>query len=91
MSHTKQEEKTGIAILLDFRKAFDTIEWNYLRAALQVFNFGPDILNWFQVIYNKHRAVYCTMVMHRTPSFSSEVCDKVAHCLASFSSLVSNS
>ena len=53
MSHTKQEEKPGIAIFLDFRKAFDTIEWNYLKAALQVFNFGPDILNWFQVIYNQ--------------------------------------
>ena len=44
MSYTKQEEKPGIAIFLDFRKAFDTIEWNYLKAALQTFNFGPDIL-----------------------------------------------
>ena len=33
MSHNKQEEKPGIAIFLDFRKALDTIEWNYLRAA----------------------------------------------------------
>ena len=31
---------------------FDTIEWN-LRAALQTFNFGPDILNWCQVIDNQ--------------------------------------
>ena len=53
MPHTKQEEKPGITIFLDFRKAFDTIEWNYLRAASQTFNFGPDILNWFQVIYNQ--------------------------------------
>jgi len=53
MPRTKQEEKPGIAIFLDFRKAFDTIEWNYLRAALQTFNFGPDILIWFQVIYNQ--------------------------------------
>jgi len=41
----------GIAIFLDFRKAFDTIEWPYLKAALQMFNFGPDILNWFQIIF----------------------------------------
>ena len=52
MFHTKQEEKPGIAIFLDFRKAFDTVEWGYLKAALHRFNFGPDILNWFDVIYN---------------------------------------
>ena len=66
MSHTKQEEKPGIAIFLDFRKAFDTIEWNYLRAALQTFNFGPDILNWFQVIYNQ--ASSC--VLHNGQNYS---------------------
>ena len=52
MFHTKQEEKPGIAIFLDFRKAFDTVKWDYLKAALQRFNFGPDILTWFDVIYN---------------------------------------
>ena len=85
MFHTKQEEKPGIAIFLDFRKAFNTIEWNYLRAALQTFNTG------YKLFTTKHRAVYCTVVMQRTSSFSSEVCDKVAHYLASFSSLESNS
>ena len=56
MSHTKQEEKHGIAIFLDFRKAFDTIEWDYLRAALQTFKFGPDILNQASscVLHNGH-------------------------------------
>ena len=38
-------EKTGIAIFLDFWKAFDTIEWNHINAALKLFNFGPDLLN----------------------------------------------
>ena len=69
MFHTKHEEKPGIAIFLDFRKAFDLIEWNYLRAALQTFNFCPDIPN--RLFTTKHRAVSCAMVMHRTSSFSS--------------------
>ena len=42
----------GIAIFLDFKKAFDSVEWSYLNAALELFNFGPDILNWFKIIYN---------------------------------------
>ena len=53
MSHTKQQEKPGIGIFIDFRKAFDTVEWDFLKAALQTFNFGPDIQNWFDTIYNQ--------------------------------------
>ena len=52
MFHTKQAEKPGIEILLDFRKAFHSLERHYLKAALQRFNFGPDILTWFDVISN---------------------------------------
>ena len=51
MYHTKLTDKPGIAIFLDFRKAFDTIEWCYLKKALQMFSFGPDIQKWFDIIY----------------------------------------
>ena len=34
------------------KKAFDLIEWPYLNAALELFNFGPDILSWIKVFYN---------------------------------------
>ena len=30
----------------------NSVAWDYLKAALQRFNFGPDILTWFEVIYN---------------------------------------
>ena len=42
----------GIAIFRDFRKAFDSIEWEYLKAALKAFNFGPNLLNWIDVLCN---------------------------------------
>ena len=42
----------GIAIFLDFKKAFNSIEWNYLYATLNLFNLGPDILNMIKIIYN---------------------------------------
>ena len=59
MFFTEHSKKPGIAIFLDFRKAFDTIEWNYLSAALQALNFGPDMLNWFQVLY--HQVSSCVL------------------------------
>ena len=44
--------RKGIAIFLDFKKAFDSIEWNYLLETLQPFNFGHDIQNWIKIFYN---------------------------------------
>ena len=52
-------EKTGIAIFLDFRKAFETIKWNYINAALKLLNFGPDLLNWFAILY--HQVASCVI------------------------------
>ena len=43
---TKRLNTPGIAIFLDFRKAFDTIKWNYLLSTLRLFKFGPDIQRW---------------------------------------------
>lgn len=34
---------------LDFRKAFDTIEWNYLLAGLKRFNSGPIFKDGFEL------------------------------------------
>ena len=48
---TNLTKQKGIAIFLDFKKAFDSIEWPYLNAALELFNFGPDILSWIKIFY----------------------------------------
>ena len=45
IEHTNLTGKKGIALFLDFKNAFDSIEWPYLKAAINFFNFGPDILN----------------------------------------------
>ena len=52
IEHTNLTGKKGIALFLDFKKAFDSIEWPYLKAAINFFNFGPDILNWISIFYN---------------------------------------
>lgn len=52
MSYTEEKNLPGIALFIDFRKAFDIIEWNFLIDTLNNFNFRPDIQNWVKILYN---------------------------------------
>ena len=51
MEFTDYENIPGILIFIDFRKAFDTLEWRYLFSCLKAFNFGPDLINWVRTFY----------------------------------------
>ena len=37
--------------LIDFEKAFDSIEWNFLFKCLKTFNFGDSLLHWIKILY----------------------------------------
>ena len=41
----------GIALFLDFKKAFDSLEWNVLKA-LETFGFGASLVQWVKTFYN---------------------------------------
>ena len=49
-------DKSGILLMLDFKKAFDSIEPNFLLKSLEYFNFGPSFIKWVQTIYHKPSA-----------------------------------
>ena len=51
MHFTKQKNIPGVAVFLDFEKAFDSIEWNFIHKCLETFNFGPDLREWIKVFY----------------------------------------
>ena len=51
MSYTEENNIPGVALFIDFRKAFDTIEWDFLIDTLNKFNFGPDVINWVRIFY----------------------------------------
>ena len=44
--------KSGILLAIDFHKAFDSIEWNFVYKTLESLNFGPSLINWIRTIYN---------------------------------------
>lgn len=48
------EEKNlpGMLLFIDFEKAFDSLEWNFLFKVLEVMNFGPMFRKWIHTFYS---------------------------------------
>ena len=44
MEYTKQQNIPGILLLIDFEKAFDSIDWNFMLKYLDAFGFGPTLI-----------------------------------------------
>jgi len=51
MEHTKSQNTPGILVLLDFQKAFDSLEWSFTMNTLDIFNFGTRIKWWISTFY----------------------------------------
>lgn len=51
MNVTDLENLPGLALFIDFKKAFDTVDWNLLFKTLQFFNFDPRIQKWIRTFY----------------------------------------
>ena len=52
MNYTEEKNIPGIALFIDFRKASDTIERDFINSCLEKFNFGLNIKNWVKILYN---------------------------------------
>lgn len=47
--HSMQSQKTKVILLkLDFSKAYDWLNWDYLLAILKAFGFGDDWVHWIR-------------------------------------------
>ena len=51
MDFTVEKNIFGLMLFIDFQKAFDSVEWEFLFKCLEAFNFGPDFLHWVKVFY----------------------------------------
>ena len=51
LNFTVDQDMEGIALFIDFEKAFDSLEWEYLFKALDTFQFGPDFKTWVKTLY----------------------------------------
>jgi hypothetical protein len=47
------ETEPGLLLLVDFEKAFDSLEWNFFgKKALKHYNFGPNLQKWISIFYD---------------------------------------
>ena len=51
MDFTLKENIPGIMIFLDFQKAFDSVEWDFILECLESFNFDPEFVGWVKTFY----------------------------------------
>ena len=42
----------SLLLNIDFEKAFDSLDWDFMFKALNAFGFKKDILNWIRTFYN---------------------------------------
>ena len=49
--YCEENNSDGILLFLDFEKAFDSVEWNFLVKSLVKFNFGPEFITWIKILY----------------------------------------
>ena len=54
----KTNKKTGLLLLIDFRKAYDSISFNFIAKALKFFGFGENIIAWVNILL--HNFTACT-------------------------------
>jgi len=51
IKYSKAKNMPGLLLFLNFEKAFDTLEWPFIRKTFEHFGFGPSLLNWLKVFY----------------------------------------
>ena len=51
MDLTAKQDIPGLLIFIDFQKASDSLERNFLQRCLELFNFGPNFIRWVMTFY----------------------------------------
>ena len=54
IDHCEKNQKPGAIVCLDFEKAFDSLNWNFMIQALDKFGFGSNFIKWIKILYEKN-------------------------------------
>jgi exonuclease III len=67
-AYYKKEKKEIYALQIDFEKAFDSINWEFMFKSLEAMNFDKDFIKWVRILYKN--TMSCVMNNgHKTNTF----------------------
>ena len=46
IEYTKNTKTETSLLFIDFEKAFDTINWNFLLKTIEFYNIGKNVISW---------------------------------------------
>ena len=52
IAYLEKNKKPGLLLNVDFEKAFDSLDWNFMQKVFKAFGFGKDICKWITTFYN---------------------------------------
>ena len=70
MDIAENQDIPGIIMFIDYEKAFDYLEWEFITNTLTAMNFGPQLINMIKTLYtdiescifnNGHRSDFFTL------------------------------
>jgi hypothetical protein len=59
INHANNNKKDCLIVFLDFEKAFDQLDWNFIQKTLEIFNFGKYFRECVKMMY--HNITSCVM------------------------------
>ena len=57
IQYAKDTNRSGILLLIDFEKAYDSISFKFINQALKFLNFGENMIKWINILLNDFKAV----------------------------------
>ncbi len=49
--YCESNDVPGAILCLDFEKAFDMLEWDFITETLKQYNFGDNFISWIKILY----------------------------------------
>ena len=53
IEYCEKHQSPGALICLDFQKAFDSLNWDFMFCTLKKFGFGENFMKWIHILYTK--------------------------------------